>query len=69
MRKLLREPGQQRSGMISVLAAVNADVEAAPAVLQLQYRSRTIHEILAPLGQSVERIHGKENTGAILLVR
>jgi hypothetical protein len=38
-------------------------------VLQLQYRRRTVDQILAPLAQSVERIHGKENPGAILLIR
>jgi hypothetical protein len=39
------------------------------SVLQPQYRRLTAERLLAPLAQSVERIHGKEKSGAILLVR
>ena len=61
--KLVGEPRQQRSGIISALYAGERPMCRLPSVLQLQYRGRTADEIPAPLAQSVERIHGKENSG------
>jgi hypothetical protein len=70
MRKPLAGPMQQRSGIISALAADECpmyrsfiSITATNIGVQLQKQR------FAPLAQSVERIHGKENPGAILVVR
>jgi len=41
----------------------------ASSALLIQCRCLTAETVTCPLAQSVERIHGKENSGAILLVR
>jgi hypothetical protein len=67
--KLLSAPRQQRSGIISPLYAgeylvYSPFIRIAAAISTYNCRQR-----LAPLAQSVERIHGKEKPGTILLVR
>jgi hypothetical protein len=69
MRKLLggrggRDPVPSRRCML-----VSGRWAGPTSLLQLQYRYLTTEMELAPLAQSVERIHGKEKPGAILLVR
>jgi hypothetical protein len=48
---------------------MRADVQVSSAALQRQYQRLTAETVTCPLAQSVERIHGKEKSGAILLVR
>jgi hypothetical protein len=69
MRKLLEsrassDPVSSRRWML-----VSGRCAGPSLVLQLQYRCLTAETVLAPLAQSAEHIHGKENPGAILLVR
>jgi hypothetical protein len=69
----MRKPlgGRCSSDPVSSLALqlMVPDVQVPSSVLQPQYRHLTAERKVAPLAQSVERIHGKENSGAILLVR
>jgi hypothetical protein len=68
MRKLFGEPRQQRSGIISALYADEWPMCRHFIGIAATISVSNCRTVTCPLAQSVERIHGKENLAAILLV-